>query len=190
MLNLVQRQELLSLARQSIHSGLTGRQRLPCPATTCAGLDVLRATFVTLRIDDELRGCCGSIEAERTLAEDVWRNAWASAFSDRRFPALTAQEYPRCDLHISVLSELTPLPAMTEAELLRELHPGIDGLLLQSGSMQATFLPAVWKQLPDRNDFLRHLKLKAGWARDCWPQNARAWRYTTESFGETAHSQS
>ncbi|HEY5810903.1 MAG TPA: AmmeMemoRadiSam system protein A [Povalibacter sp.] len=184
MFNLLQRQELLSLAHQSIHSGLAGQQRLPWPGTPCAGLDILRATFVTLKVKDELRGCCGSLEADRSIAEDVWRNAWAAAFSDRRFTALTGREYPGCRLHISVLSELTPLPAATQAELLHELRPGVDGLLLQSGSAQATFLPVVWEQLPDRSDFLRHLKMKAGWSTDAWPQNVRAWRYTTESFGE------
>ncbi|HKE92791.1 MAG TPA: AmmeMemoRadiSam system protein A, partial [Povalibacter sp.] len=130
----VQRHELLRLARQSISTGLRERRRTDCPpASVSRGLDVLRASFVTLRIDTVLRGCCGSIDVQRSVAEDVWRNAWSSAFSDPRFAPLTTDEYPRCDVHVSVLSELEPVPVHTEAELLQVLRPQIDGLLLRFG---------------------------------------------------------
>lgn len=179
----VQRRALLDLAYQSIRLSLTEGGRVPYPAApTAPGLDVERASFVTLLIDGALRGCCGSIEARFPIAEDVWRNAWAAAFSDPRFPALTADEYPRCDVHISVLSEPEPLTVADEPDLLRVLRPQIDGLVLQAGGRRATFLPSVWEQLPHARDFLRHLKLKAGWAAAAWPPDLRIWRYTTEEF--------
>ncbi len=180
-----QRAVLFDLARRSISAGLTEGRRVPyVPESLPPALTARRASFVTLRIGGMLRGCCGSIEVRHTLAEDVWRNAWASAFSDPRFTALTAGEFAQCDIHIAVLSELEPLNVADESELLRILRPGIDGLLLSAQGERATFLPSVWEQLPSPEQFLRHLKLKAGWSVDAWPAELRAWRYTTEELGE------
>lgn len=184
-----ERRELLTLARASIDAALANCQpasRLaPFTATALRPeLSARRSSFVTLRRDRELRGCCGTLDAPRPLAEDVWRNAWAAAFSDYRFPPLTAAEWPHVSLHISLLSPPERLEVTTEAQLLALLRPGVDGLILEAATARATFLPAVWEQLPDPGQFVRQLKLKAGWAPDAWPRGVRAWRYTTESFGE------
>lgn len=184
-LNNSQRRELLLLARQSIQQGIARGQRAPCPPVSADVVPpVLRSTFVTLRIDGALRGCCGTIEAQRPLAEDVWRNAWASAFADPRFAPLQAVEYPQLALHISVLSEFEPLLVADEAALVRMLRPDVDGLALEMGAARATFLPAVWEQITDPLQFLRELKLKAGWRADFWSPQIRVSRYSTESFGE------
>jgi hypothetical protein len=180
-----ERQELLALARQSIEAGLGDGRRATYPGSSIPALDAdPRASFVTLRIGHELRGCCGTINPERQLAEDVWRNAWACAFCDPRFAPLTAAEYSRGNLHIAVLSTLDPLPTASETELLAALRPQIDGLVLEHGGTRATFLPAVWQQLDRPAEFLRQLKLKAGWQADFWSPQLRAHRYTTEDFGE------
>jgi uncharacterized protein len=178
------RSNLLSLARRSIEAGLATGRLAPMPTVESPTLNVMRATFVTLHADEDLRGCCGSIDPRFPLAEDVWRNAWASAFADPRFPSLAPAQYPHLRLHISVLSPLERLPVADEDELLSILRPGEDGLLLQLGAARATFLPAVWESLPDRQSFLSQLKLKAGWSRDFWSPQIEAWRYRTESFGE------
>lgn len=179
-----QRADLIALARKSIEVGLAERIRAPCPTSAVRDVDAPAATFVTLRVHGALRGCCGSIDATRSVAEDVWHNAWSSAFADPRFPPLTGDEYERCRVHISVLSELEPLHVASEKELLDCLRPGVDGLLLRAGGHQATFLPAVWQQLPGPRDFVQQLKSKAGWHTHLWPDDLRAYRYTTESFGE------
>ena len=178
------RSELLALARTSIERGLAEERLATAPTVASAALALPRATFVTLHAHDALRGCCGSIEPRWTLAEDVWRNAWASAFADPRFPPLTAQEYADVDLHISVLSPLERVPATSEQELLSSLRPSVDGLLLQLGAARATFLPVVWESLPDPTKFVGQLKLKAGWRDDFWSPQIEVWRYQTESFGE------
>jgi hypothetical protein len=113
----------------------------------------------------------------------VWNNAYASAFADPRFPALTAQEWTRTGLEISVLTEPERCDVRSEAELFEVLRPGLDGVILQAGARRTTFLPAVWEQLPDPRHFIRHLKLKAGWPADFWPADMQVWVYTTESFG-------
>lgn len=180
-----ERRELLALARESIERALTLSAFAPYPQRLRAPFhERRRSSFVTLRIRGELRGCCGSMDAPRPLAEDVWRNAWASAFGDPRFPPLTGQEWPNTHLHISVLRPLEPLTAPTEDALLSELRPGVDGLVLELGAARATFLPSVWKQLPDPRLFVQHLKEKAGWPPDFWSAQIRAWRYEADSFGE------
>jgi AmmeMemoRadiSam system protein A len=184
-----ERRELLALARASIDSALSrGRasgELLPFTAAPLPpALTVRRSSFVTLRRNEELRGCCGTLDAPRPLAEDVWRNAWAAAFNDYRFPALTAAEWPHVSLHLSLLTVPEPLDVMTEEQLLALLRPSIDGLILESDTGRATFLPAVWEQLPDPVQFVRHLKMKAGWPATYWSNGVRCLRYTTESFGE------
>jgi uncharacterized protein len=181
------RRELLSLARRSIELGLEQDRPASAPEATSPTLKQHRATFVTLNEHEDLRGCCGSIEPRFALAEDVWRNAWASAFADPRFPPLTRDEYPALDVHISVLTPLERVPIATEEELLAMLRPNMDGLLLARGAARATFLPSVWESLHDPVQFVRQLKLKAGWRGDFWSPDIEVWRYETESFGETEH---
>jgi AmmeMemoRadiSam system protein A len=140
------------------------------------------ASFVTLKIRGELRGCIGSLEAHRPLVEDVARNAYAAAFSDPRFPPVSEQEFPDLEFHISVLTPALPMHFNSEADLLGQLRPGIDGLVLEDGSYRGTFLPAVWESLPDAAQFLWHLKLKAGLPADYWSNTLKVSRYTSESF--------
>lgn len=174
-------QALLDIARNSLISGIQYRR----PAS--ANLDSLspalrapRATFVTLEKHGSLRGCIGSLHAVRPLAQDVAHNAFAAGFQDPRFPPLSAAELPALDIHISILSPLEPMQFESEKDFLRQLRPGIDGILLAEGPHQGTFLPSVWEQLPDPEQFLAHLKLKAGLPPTYWSDTIRAWRYTTE----------
>ena len=184
-----ERRELLALARASIDSvlahGWASGELMPfSPVLLPPALTVRRSSFVTLRRNEELRGCCGTLDAPRPLAEDVWRNARAAAFNDYRFPALTAAEWPQVNLHLSLLTVPEPLDVTTEEQLLVLLRPSIDGLILESDTGRATFLPAVWEQLPDPVQFVRHLKMKAGWPATYWSNRVRCSRYATESFGE------
>lgn len=182
-LSTAQRSELLSLARTSIEASLSTGERAPYSGPPLhVDLNRLGASFVTLRVGDDLRGCCGTIEATRPLHVDVWNNAYASAFADPRFPALTSQEWNGMGVEISVLSEPELCDVRSEAELLEVLRSGMDGVILQAGARRTTFLPAVWEQLPEPRDFIRHLKLKAGWPADFWSSDLQVWRYTTESF--------
>lgn len=143
-------------------------------------LTELGASFVTLKIDDELRGCIGSLEASQALIVDVVHNAFASAFCDPRFCPLTNAEYSRLTIHISILSKPEPLFFVSEADLLAQLRPKIDGLVLQEKGRCGTFLPIVWEELPDPRLFLQCLKTKAGLPPDYWSGSIKVFRYTTE----------
>ena len=133
----------------------------------------------------------GLLEPVRPLAHDVWHNAWASAYDDPRFPPVTAAELGQLDVEISVLSALERMAARTERQLLEGLQAGRHGLVIALGPRRATFLPQVWKSLPEPARFLAELKSKAGIPRDYWSPDIEAWRYTTHSLREpvpgTAH---
>lgn len=178
---------LLSLARRSIGEGL-GRPAAPSPPIPAEDwartLLEPAASFVTLKRLGLLRGCRGLLEPVRPLFEDVWLNAWSSAYEDPRFPPLAASELDDLDIAISVLSALEPIVAGSERELLSQVDPGRHGLVLALGPRRATFLPQVWSSLPDPQRFVGELKTKAGLPRDFWSPQMEAWRYTTRSIGE------
>ncbi len=178
------RRALLELARDSIDHGLAhGTPLEPDLEELPAELGEPRAAFLTLHLDGRLRGCIGSLEARRPLAEDVAGNAFAAAFRDPRFPPVSAAEAPRLELEISVLSPPEAMHFKSEADLLAQLQPGVDGLILSDLGRRGTFLPSVWSQLPEPRDFLVHLKHKAGLPADHWSASLTVERYTTESFG-------
>ena len=180
-----QRATLMAVARRSIEHGLaTGRPLTVVPSEYHRDLKVVRASFVTLQLHGKLRGCIGHLEAVQPLVVDVAENAFAAAFRDPRFSPLTAQEWPAVDLHLSLLSTPEAMRFEDEADLLRQIQPGVDGLILQDGPNRGTFLPSVWESLPQAADFLSHLKLKAGLPANHWSGRVEVYRYFTESFGE------
>jgi len=144
-----------------------------------------RATFVTLTIDGHLRGCIGMLEACRPLAEDVAENAVSAAFHDPRFPPLSQEEFDDLKISISVLSPPQEMNFSSEADLVSQIRPGVDGLILQEGFRRGTFLPSVWEELSEGEMFFKHLKLKAGLSAGYWSDTLRVFRYTTEYIQET-----
>jgi AmmeMemoRadiSam system protein A len=181
-LNGEQRRYLLDLARQSIRHGLDHGAPISVDLSELPPeLTVKRATFVTLEKLGRLRGCIGMLEAARPLAEDIAQNAYAAAFRDPRFQPLERGEFDALEIHLSLLTPPEPMSFESETDLLAQLRPGVDGLILEDGRRRATFLPSVWEQLPDSAQFLAHLKRKAGWSQDYWSATLRAWRYRAES---------
>jgi AmmeMemoRadiSam system protein A len=181
---------LLQIARASIVHGLERGGPLEDSAldeTMCLtpALTEPRATFVTLQQSGALRGCIGSLEVKFPLAADVARNAFNAAFVDPRFMPLAAQELRAVRVEITVLSPHTQLHVGSEAQLLAELDPGVDGLVLECRGRRATFLPQVWQQLPDAEQFVSQLKLKARIPADYWSDDIKAHRYGAESFAES-----
>lgn len=183
--NLCEEERILlrNIAQESVQYGLQHGQPLP--------VDVARyprplrepgASFVTLNKYGALRGCIGSLEAHRPLVEDVAHNAYAAAFGDPRFPAVSATELPSLAFHLSILTPAVPMQFESETDLLGQIRPGIDGLVLEDGWHRGTFLPSVWESLPDATQFLQHLKQKAGLPADYWSNTLAVSRYTTESF--------
>jgi uncharacterized protein len=175
-----QDETLLAVARASIDHGLQSKNPLPVdPEDYAPELRAPRAVFVTLKSQGDLRGCVGTLEADLPLVVNVARFAFASAFSDTRFPPLTRAEVGGLAVQISVLTELEPILFDSEAELLGRIRPRVDGLLLEEGVNRGTLLPSVWEEIPDPREFLRRLKLKAGLPMDYWSDTVRVRRYRT-----------
>lgn len=144
------------------------------------------ATFVTLTQDGRLRGCIGSLEACRSLSEDIQSNACAAAFQDPRFPPLCRDEFGRTCVEVSLLSPLEPIPFRDEQDALTQLRPHVDGVVLEHGYHRGTFLPQVWEQLPTPEQFLDQLKMKAGLPPHFWDDRIKLYRYTVEKWKEAS----
>jgi AmmeMemoRadiSam system protein A len=170
---------LIGIARDAIAEGA---RPAPRPSWPDAWLGDRGASFVTLRLEGELRGCIGSIEAHRALGDDVAHNAYAAAYRDPRFAPVGVEERARLAVEVSVLSARVPLPAASESEALARMRPGIDGIYLQFDSASATFLPQVWENLPDPLDFLCELRRKAGLPTRFWHEALKLSRYTVEKY--------
>jgi AmmeMemoRadiSam system protein A len=183
MLEHTARRALLEAARCSLEQSVRLGTVAPFPAASYPDdTRVWRSSFVTLMIGDRLRGCCGRLEAERPLIEDVWHNAYAAGFTDPRFHPLAPAELSPLHIEISVLTPLEPLNVRSTAELLAALTPRVHGLVLASGGERVTFIPHVWEGLPDAAAFVRELRRKAGWPDSGWEPDLEAWRYEAETI--------
>lgn len=138
------------------------------------------ASFVTLEINKMLRGCIGSLEAYQPLIVDVAQNAYSAAFCDCRFFPLTQEEYPKLSKHVSVLTKPIPMQFTCEEDLLQQLCPGKDGLVMSDQGYRGTFLPSVWESCPTPKEFIKHLKIKCGLPITHWSDTIKIERYYTE----------
>jgi hypothetical protein len=144
------------------------------------------ASFVTLTRHGTLRGCIGTVEASRSLGEDVRANAVAAAFRDPRFLPLRRTEFDATRVEVSLLSSIEAMPVRDEAAALAALRPHVDGVVLEYMRHRGVFLPQVWEQLPKPAEFLAHLKEKAGLPMDFWAEGVRLSRFTVSKWKERA----
>ena len=161
---------LLDIADAAVIAGLDGS--FPEPPDLAMLPPVLRepsGVFVTLLVSGDLNGCVGSVVAREPLAVGVAHYSRAAAFDDPRLPRLRWRDYDYLSIEISVLSPLRDVSVGSRAELVAALRPGTDGLFLTCARGASAFLPSVWEQLPDADEFVRHLQLKAGLSPGWWP---------------------
>lgn len=158
--------KLLKLARTAIDRKLGGDSHMPHIADPA--LLENRGTFVTLKLNSQLRGCIGNIDPVRSICDGISDNAVSAAFGDHRFSPLTEEEFDQVDISISILSKARKLSYSDGDDLIKKLHPHRDGVILRQGKAGATFLPQVWEQLPNAELFLSQLCHKAGLTANCW----------------------
>ena len=172
---------LLRIARSTISAalGLAIKTQEDAPWLRDNG-----ASFVTLKLNETLRGCVGSLTARRPLLDDLKANAYAAAFKDPRFSPLAAQELQAVRVEVSVLSATTPIEFSDKHDALEKLRPNIDGVIFQYKEYCSTFLPQVWESLPRPEDFIAQLKEKAGLPVDFWENDIRLSRYTVTKWRE------
>jgi len=186
-LNQEERGILLDLARQALDAGVTG---VPIPQIEISDLPAPLqdpgATFVTLTIKGELRGCIGTLSVQQPLAEDVRKHAVAAALNDYRFTPVAVSELPDINIEISRLTSPQPVKYSSPQELLAAIRPNVDGVIIRSGSRRATYLPQVWEKIPDPEQFLGSLCLKMGVDYNYWQMNElEVLVYQVEEFHES-----
>lgn len=181
-----EKQTLLQLAREALETGVRG---IPLPTIDEGSLTpVLRAegaSFVTLTVRGNLRGCIGALEPYQPLVEDVREHALAAALEDYRFPTVQESELAGIEIEVSRLTVPVPLEYKEADDLVAKLHPGMDGVILRDGIRRATFLPQVWEKIPDPAEFLANLCYKMGAAPDTWRRkHLNVMIYQVEEFHE------
>ncbi len=182
-----QQEYLLKLVRQTIKDRLFKAKGSPgmVPENIPGAFKKRAGTFVTIKKEGNLRGCIGHIIPEETLIQGVLENAINAAFRDPRFPPLRKEEFPDIHIEISILTPPKELSYQDSQDLLKKLRPEIDGVILKKGFYQATFLPQVWEQLPDKKEFLSHLCMKAGLPADSWSkEKLQISTYQVQAFEE------
>ncbi len=185
MLAAVEKAELLKRARHAAARALglpEGKKDLPPPGGRLAEPG---AAFVTWKKEGRLRGCVGSVEPWRGLAEDVEKNAVAALLHDPRFAPAQPRDLSKLSIDISVL---TPLEEV--AEPLVRIELGVHGVVAQKGSRSGLLLPQVAPEWGwDVPTLLAQVCLKAGLGEDAWRSGnppATIYRFSAEVFGESA----
>ena len=168
---------IIKTCKNSIISGLQLGQFIP-QNYDCV-FEQAGASFVTLYKNGKLRGCIGSVSAYQSLIKDLYKNAHGAAFSDPRFPALTLHEFEQIEIEVSILSKPERINFEYESDLLAQLKPFKDGLIIRDGLKKSVFLPEVWEQIPDKALFLKELKIKAGLDENYFSENFEAFRFST-----------
>jgi AmmeMemoRadiSam system protein A len=181
-----EKQTLLHLAREAMECAVRGKSLPPLNIRSLTPLlHADGASFVTLTIDDDLRGCIGALEAYQPLAEDVREHAISAALHDPRFPPVRENELSRIKLEVSRLTAPHLLEYSSSEDLLKKLNPHVDGVILKDNFRRATFLPQVWEKIPDPAEFLSHLCQKMGVRADTWRgAKLQVYIYQVEEFHE------
>lgn len=185
-LTIEEKRTLLELARDALEEGVRGQPLSPLDLNTLTSrLIQPGATFVTLTINRELRGCIGALEATLSLAEDVRVHAVAAALEDYRFPGVREEEVSKIKIEISRLTPPKLLIFDNPGKLLKQIRPGVDGVVLQKGDRRATFLPQVWDKVPEVEVFLSMLCRKMGVPSNQWrSKELQVFTYQVEEFQE------
>lgn len=172
---------VFNVINKSIQQGLeSGNAYQPETASYSEQLQQKYAVFITLKLNGQLRGCIGTTEATMPLINAVAHYAHAAAFSDPRFKPLSIDEYEQVEISLSILTPATPFPFKDEQDLVDQLRQDVDGLVIAKNNARATFLPAVWESIKNKQQFLNELKRKAGIKASESPD--KAWRYTAEYY--------
>ena len=185
-LTLEEQKTLLRMARQAIEHRVRGEKLPPIQKESLtSNLKEQGATFVTLTIQGQLRGCIGTLEAYQPLDDDVREHAIAAALEDPRFPPLGENELNRIQIEVSRLTRPVPLEYKDADDLLSKLRPNVDGVLIKDGFRRATFLPQVWEKLPDPSEFMDNLCYKMGAGHHHWRnKHLDVFIYQVEEFHE------
>ncbi len=171
---------ILDTARKSIEFAVNGQEFVPQDIPSV--LTQYGASFITIKINDDLRGCMGSIYPTKPLILDIIDNAKNAAFQDPRFEPLTERELDHIQISVSILSSIERIAFKDERDLLSKIYP--HGIIISDHDRRAVYLPVVWEQLPDKEVFLNSLKEKAGLPPNYFSKTFEAYKFDTLYLSE------
>jgi AmmeMemoRadiSam system protein A len=181
MIEKIDYKPLLKLARNTLKKHFQNKEFIPDKSVR-EKFSIKRACFVTLTENRILRGCIGSLRPKEELWKDVQENVSNASFKDPRFFPVEEKDLDKIKIEVSVLTKPKEIDFSNEKELLEKIKKEM-GIILKKGFNQSTFLPQVWKQIPDKKDFLEELSLKAGLSKDAW-KDCNILYYNIESVKE------
>lgn len=168
---------LVAVAKKSLQEAVKKNKYIPEKGEFPDALFDKGASFVTIKKDNILRGCIGSLVPHNAIIRDVATNTYKASNEDTRFSPIKEEELSSLSISISILTDFEPITFSKEEELLAEIEEGIDGIIIRDGNRQGVFLPSVWEDLPIKKDFLNNLKIKAGLSPNYWSENLKAYRF-------------
>ena len=171
---------IIDIARKSILASVNQEEFIPRDIPSV--LTEYGASFVTLKKNEQLRGCIGSVYPTKPLILDIIDNAKNAGFQDPRFEPLTVDELDNLQVSVSILSSIERIMFKDERDLLSQIYP--HGVILVEGEKRAVYLPVVWEQLPDRQVFLNSLKEKAGLEPDYFSRTLEAYKFEAAYISE------
>lgn len=177
--------DLYQIARRALNEAVEhGRRFEPSRGDWPDKLFDKGAAFVTMTVNGSLRGCIGTVVPYQAVALDVALNAYEAAIKDSRFQSIKPEELPNIAIDISLLTGYEKIDFSGEKDLLAKIRPNVDGLIIRDGDRQGLLLPSVWQQLPNKQDFLNNLKLKAGMSPTYWSDHIKVYRFRTLEIKE------
>jgi len=185
-LNKQEQKILLDLAQKSIESQVKENKIFKPDSNLISQYPKLfkkKGAFVTLYKNKELRGCIGNILPQEELYLSVRNNAINAAINDSRFMPVEMEELDKINIEISVLKIPQLIEVKNWQEYLDKLTPLKDGVIIKLGSRQATYLPQVWEQIPEKENFLNSLCQKAELDNECWKNpKTEIYKYQVQIF--------
>lgn len=172
--------ELLDIVEKSLKEAVLYNKHYEHPRTDTNNVLFNKgASFVTLKLNGKLRGCIGSLTPERAIAIDLAENAHSAAMHDTRFKPLSKDELQKIDFSISLLTDFEKIEYTSYDDLLDKIKPGEDGILINDGERKGIFLPSVWDLIPNKDDFITQLKIKAGLSPSYWSDEMKIFKFKT-----------
>ncbi len=129
--------EYVRLARLSLEHFVQKGEILKRPENLSEELMNKKAgTFVSLKINGQLRGCIGTISAVKDcIADEIIRNAVSACSEDHRFDPVTKDELPFLVYSVDVLGETEPVNGI------EELDANKYGVIVSRGMKRGLLLP-------------------------------------------------
>ena len=128
----------VALARESLHYFLQHGTILPMPDILAEVFDGRAGVFVSLKKQEQLRGCIGTlVPTEQNIASEIIHNSISAGTADPRFDPVKLEELPELDISVDILD------APIAVNNLDQLDPQKYGVIVSKGERSGLLLPML-----------------------------------------------